>query len=120
MIIEFEAKQTFNQMMDIVEPGDTCIKCENESFEQWYLITKTIDGEVHCLEFGPVCPDVDMLIPGFYSTYTKLKFDEKKLFKKIHNFLNDPKKQISSAEEDFAENAYDDFPDLVDAFKDIT
>lgn len=31
MVIDFEAKQTFNQQLDIPDPGNCCIKCTTES-----------------------------------------------------------------------------------------
>lgn len=120
MIIDFEAKQTFNQQLDIPDPGNCCIKCETESWLIYYLVMKSIRGQVFCIEYGPIAPDSLDLPPDFYVKYSVLKFNEKKLFGKISSFLNDPKKEISSAIIDVEENAYDDFPEIIDAYKNIS
>lgn len=119
MIIDFEVKQTFNQQLDIEDPGNCCIKCENDAWMTYYLVIKTIRGRSFCFEYGPIAPDTDELSEDFYVKYSSMKFNEKKLFGKISGFLNDPKKEISSAVDDLAENAYDDFPEVVELFQKI-
>ena len=116
MIIDFEVKQTFNQQVDIVDPGNCCIKCSNESWVSYYLIIKTIRGISHIVEFGPIAPDIVELIPDFYVKYSQIKFNEKKIFGKLSGFLNDPKKEISSVEEDFVEDALDEIPEIAELF----
>lgn len=119
MIIDFEAKQTFNQQLDIPDPGNCCIKCTTENWLNYYLVLKSIRGRVFCLEYGPISPDSTDLVADFYVKYSILKFDEKKIFKKISSFLNDTYKEICTAQIDLDENAFDDFPEVIDAFRNI-
>lgn len=119
MVIDFEINRTFNQQLDLVDPGNCCIKCEDEDWLIYYLIIKTIRGRAFCLEYGPIAPDSADLINNFYTKFSVTKFDEKKLFNKISGFLNDPKKKISSAKDDCLENALDDFPEIVELFQKI-
>ena len=116
MIIDFEGKCTFNQQIDIVDPGNCCIKCSNDDWVSYYLIIKTIRGISHIFEFGPIAPDIVDLLPDFYVRYSRIKFNEKKIFGKLSGFLNDPKKEISSVEEDFVEDALDELPDMAELF----
>lgn len=63
--------------------------------------------------------DSASLLDGCSVQFSVLKFNEKKLFGKISNFLNDPKKKITAANIDIDENAFDDLPDFISLFKQI-
>lgn len=117
MTIDFEVNKTFNQHLDIEDPGNCCIRCEDLDWNNHYLVIKTIRGMSYCLEYGPIAVEADTLAENFTVKFSMLKFNEKKLFGKISNFLNDPKKQITSAILDVDENAFDDFPDVIDLYK---
>ena len=42
MIFEFSVKRTFNESIDVVDMGNTALRCTNRDMEIYYIITKTI------------------------------------------------------------------------------
>ncbi len=113
MVVEFEVSRTFNNSLNIEDPGNTCIVCQNEGFSMWYLAIRTIRGISHILTYGAVLPDTENLTESFHLSYFKMKFNEKKLHKIISGFLNDLSKGIVEARECDIEECYEDFPAII-------
>ena len=65
MVFEFSVQKTFNESIDIVDIGNTALRCTNHNFDNYYIILKTIMGKTSILKFGPVCPDLDILLNDF-------------------------------------------------------
>ena len=110
MIFEFSVQKTFNQSIDIVNIGNTALRCVNKQMDSYYIITRTVFGKTSILKFGPVCPDIDVLINDFSVSYKKVDYKEGLLFKEIDKFLNDFKKEIDTVEEITEFEAWEDFP----------
>lgn len=117
MIFEYSATRTFNEMIDIVDFGNTALKCVNTKLEEHYIILKTIMGKVHIIKFGPVCPDIDLLIPEFVVSYKKIDYKESLIEKEIDKFINDGKKGINLVEEITEYEAWQAFPDIHQCFE---
>lgn len=120
MIFEFAVQRTFNESIDVVDMGNTALKCSNKNMEIFYLITKTVFGKTHILKFGPVCPDIEMLINDFSVSYKKIDYKENLIFKEIDKFINDFKKEVDTVEEVTEYEAWQDFPSIKQLFDDIS
>ena len=46
MIFEYSVQRTFDEMIDIVDIGNTALRCTNSEMCDYYIILKTIMGEV--------------------------------------------------------------------------
>jgi hypothetical protein len=86
MIFDFSVQKTFNRSIDVVNIGNTALRCTNKQMDNYYLITKTIYGKTSILKFGPVCPDIETLINDFSVSYKKVDYKENVLFKEIDKF----------------------------------
>ena len=51
MIFEYSATRTFNEMIDVVDIGNTALKCINTKLEEHYIILKTIMGKTYIIKF---------------------------------------------------------------------
>ena len=119
MIFEYSATRTFNEMIDIVDIGNTALRCIGSKGEEYYIILKTVMGKVYIIKFGPVCPDIDLLIPDFAVSYKKIDYKESLLEKEIDKFINDGKKGINLIEEITEYEAWQAFPDIHQCFENV-
>ena len=117
MVFEFSIQKTFNQSIDVVDVGNTTLRCVNKQLDNYYIITRTVYGKTSILKFGPVCPDLDTLINDFSVSYKKIDYKENLLFKEIDKFLNDFKKEINTVEEVAEFEAWQDFPAVKQYFE---
>lgn len=117
MIFEFSVQKTFEQSIDIVDIGNTAIKCTNTKLDNYYLIVKTVLGKTHFIKFGPVCPDIDVLLEDFSVSYKKMDYKETSIFREIDKFINDFKKGIDTVEEITEYEAWKDFPAIQQQFE---
>lgn len=99
MIIDYSVQKTFNQSVDIVDPGNTAIMCTNEKGAEYYMILKTVMGQTSVIAIGPVCSDIPMLLPGFNIFYNKFEYKEKTIATTLNKFINDGRKEISDVKE---------------------
>ena len=116
MIFEFAVQKTFNESIDVVDIGNTALRCTNHRLENFYLITKTILGKTSVFKFGPICPDLDVLLDGFSAEYKKFDYKETIIGKEINKFINDFKKEINTVEEITEYEAWQDFPEIKQCF----
>jgi len=116
MIFDFDLREQYAQSLTIADFGNTCIQGIDGEGNEHYLILKTVMGKTHILEFGPICPDIEMLVPTFKIYYSKMTYSEKKLFKEIDLFLNDKKKGLTEAKEIDIEEGLSYIPAISMAF----
>jgi hypothetical protein len=119
MVFEFSIQKTFNQSIDVVDVGNTALRCANSHMDNYYIITRTVFGKTSVLKFGPVCPDIEALINDFSVSYKKVDYKENLLFKEIDKFLNDYKKEIETVEEITEFEAWEDFPQIRQYFENV-
>ena len=117
MVFEFSIQKTFNQSIDVVDVGNTALRCVNKQMDNYYLITRTVYGKTFIIKFGPVCPDIEALLDDFSVSYKKIDYKEAALYKEIDKFLNDYKKEIETVEEITDFEAWDDFPAIKQYFE---
>ena len=119
MIFEFSVQRTFTESIDVVDMGNTALRCTNRDMETYFIITKTVMGKTHIIKFGPVCPDIELLISDFSVTYKKIDYKENLIFKEIDKFINDYKKEIDVVEEITEYEAWEDFPQIKQLFDNV-
>lgn len=117
MIFEFSVQRTFTQAIDVVDIGNSALKCTNRKMENYYIIIKTTMGKTSILKFGPICPDVDMLLDDFSVNYKKIDYKEAAIGKEINKFINDFKKEIDNVEEITEYELWQDFPVIKQLFE---
>jgi hypothetical protein len=119
MIFEFSVQKTFNESIDVVDMGNTALKCTNRHMDNYYIIIKTVMGKTSIVKFGPVCPDIDVLLNDFFVNYKKIDYKEGTIYKEIDKFINDFKKEIDTVEEITEYEAWQDFPNVQQQFENI-
>ena len=119
MIFEYSVQRTFNEAIDVVDIGNTALKCIGSKLDEYYIILKTIMGKVHIIKFGPVVPDIDVLITDFSVDYKKIDYKEPAIHKEVDKFINDFRKEITSVEEITEYEAWQVFPNIQQQFENV-
>ena len=119
MIFEYSVQKTFNESIDVVDIGNTALKCVGSKLDEYYIILKTIMGKVHIIKYGPVCPDIDVLIDDFAVSYKKIDYKEAAIHKEVDKFINDFRKEITTVEEVTEYEAWQAFPAVRLLFENI-
>lgn len=119
MIFEFSVQKTFAESIDIVDIGNTALRCTNNMLDNYYIIIKTIMGKTSILKFGPICPDLEVLLNDFSVSYKKFDYKETTISKEINKFINDFKKEINKIEEITEYEAWQDFPVVQQWFENL-
>jgi hypothetical protein len=117
MTFEYSVQKTFNQSIDVVDSGNTALRCTSRLKDDYYVITKTVLGKTSIIKFGPVCSDIDVLINDFSVSYKKMDYKESAIFKEIDKFINDFRKEIETVEEVTEFEAWQDFPAVQQLFE---
>ena len=119
MIFEYSVQRTFNEAIDVVDIGNTALRCTSSKLDNYYIILKTIMGKTSILKFGPICPDVEVLLNDFTVSYKKIDYKEAAIGKEIDKFINDFKKEINTVEEITEYEAWKDFPEIQQWFENV-
>ena len=117
MIFEYSVQRTFNESIDVVDIGNTALRCHGSKLDFYYIILKTIMGKTHIIKFGPVMPDIDMLFDDFSVSYKKIDYKETAISKEVDKFINDFRKEITLVEEITEYEAWQDFPAVQQYFE---
>lgn len=109
MIYEFDKDFSYKNSVEIEDPGNCSIRCTSGEGYDYYLLTKSEDGILYIMEWGPLMADMptDVLPPPddrgrpFNLTVKTMKFDSNKLDKEIQYYIDCPAKGVKiSAVED--------------------
>lgn len=119
MVFEFSAQRTFLESIDIIDIGNTALRCSDQNMNEFYLITKTVFGKTAILKFGGVCPDIDALLDDFTVSYKKIDYRENKISSEISKFINDPKRSITSVEEITEYELWHAFPQIQQLYNNL-
>lgn len=117
MIFEYSVQKTFNESIDVLDIGNTALRCHGSKLDFYYIILKTVMGKTHIIKFGPVMPDIDMLFNDFNVSYKKIDYKENTIEKEVDKFINDYKKEITLVEEITEYEAWRDFPNIQEQFE---
>ena len=119
MLIDYRAQRTFEDTLDIEDPGNCCIKCTTDEMDQHYIRLKSVMGTVHVLKMGPVNPDLEALLENFSVYYKSFKYSQKVITKELTLFLNDPNRKIVSATVTTEEEMFNAIPEIAEYFKKV-
>jgi hypothetical protein len=117
MIFEYSVQKTFNESIDVVDIGNTALRCTGSNLDEYYIILKTIMGKVSIIKFGPVVQDIDVLFNDFSVVYKKIDYKENLISKEVDKFINDFKKEITNVEEVAEYEAWQAFPAIQQCFE---
>jgi hypothetical protein len=117
MIFEYSVQKTFNETIDVLDIGNTALRCHGRKLDFYYIILKTVMGKTHIMKFGPVTPDIDILVNDFTVSYKKMDYKENLIEKEVDKFINDYKKDITLVEEIAEYEAWQDLPNIHDQFE---
>ena len=89
--------------LEIEDLGNCTIEASNDEGMFFYLQIKTSMGWTKITEYGPAMPDFAELPKSVYCAFSRIEYDDGKISKKINEFLNTPKRNITQAQvvEDF-------------------
>ena len=119
MVFEYSVKKTFNESIDVVDIGNTALRCVGGRYDEYYIILKTVMGKVSIIKFGPVCSDLEELINDFSVSYKKMDYKEGAIHKEVDKFINDFKEEITSVEEISEYEAWQAFPAVQQQFENV-
>ncbi len=117
MIFEYSVQKTFNESIDVVDIGNTALKCVGSKYDEYYIILKTVMGKVSIIKFGPVTPDIEVLINDFAVSYKKIDYKKTAIHKEVDKFINDFRKEITAIEEVTEYEAWQAFPAVQQYFE---
>jgi hypothetical protein len=119
MVFEYSIQKTFNESIDVVDIGNTALKCVGSKYDEYYIILKTVMGKVSIIKFGPVTPDIEVLINDFTVSYKKIDYKEMAIHKEVDKFINDFRKEITAVEEVTEYEAWQAFPAVQQYFENV-
>lgn len=119
MIFEYSVQKTFNESIDVVDIGNTALRCIGNKLDEYYIILKTVMGKTSIIKFGPIMPDVEVLFNDFSVSYKKIDYKENLINNEVTKFINDYKKEIVKVEEITEYEAWKDFPPVQQWFENI-
>ena len=119
MIFEYSVQKTFKESIDVVDIGNTALRCVGNKLDFYYIVLKTVMGKTHIIKFGPVMPDIDVLFNDFSVSYKKIDYKENAIEKEVDKFINDYKKEITHVEEITEYEAWLDFPAIQQQFENV-
>lgn len=86
-IFDYMQVITVGAQLEVDELGDCCILGRDDLGQEYYLIIKTQMGTVNIIEYGPACPDFDLLPKKVSYKFDREDYNETKLTKRIEKFL---------------------------------
>ena len=98
MTFEYFTVKTAMDSIDIEDIGNVCLTCSNDDGLEWYLNIETTLGWCYIRQYGPLKIDDTKAVNSFTFSYFEFEFAEKRLYKMIYDFLNNPKRNITIAE----------------------
>ena len=119
MIFEYSVQRTFNESIDVVDIGNTALRCIGNKLDEYYIILKTLFGKTSIIKFGPVASDIETLLNDFSVSYKKIDYKENLIDKEIDKFINDYKKEITKVEEITEYEAWQAFPPIQPYFENV-
>lgn len=117
MIFEYSVQKTFTEAIDVVDIGNTALRCIGSKLDEYYIILKTVMGKTSILKFGPVCPDIEALSDDFSVSFKKIDYKETAIEREVDKFINDYKKEITKVDEITEYEAWSAFPEVQQWFE---
>ena len=103
--------------LEVDELNDYAIEACNDLGQIWYLIISTNLGFTKIMEYGPCTPDFKDLPETVICNFSRIEYDEKKIAKRINEFVNSPKRNITQARQIDRDVAFGDCIDIIQYMK---
>lgn len=104
--------------LEIEDLGNCIIEASNDIGQFYYLKIDSNLGWCRIFEYGPCTPDFYELPKNVTCSFDREEFDEIKLSKRIKQFLNAPKRDITQARIITDEELFDNVKDIIEYMKD--
>lgn len=95
MLFNYLKTETYMDSIDIPDVGNCCLQAYNDDGNEWMMSVDTKLGWTKIKMIGPFILESDKMDNNFYYSKNEFEFSDKKLFKIINEFINNPKKQIT-------------------------
>lgn len=120
MIVEYNKEEVYTNKLDLENAGFTCIHFISDNDNEYFLLTKTIEGKLSILTLGPIIGDLGIPVDGFSTYYKQTEYKNKTIENEISKFLNDKKKGKSKLVEEInLSDAYSQIPNIIELFKNL-
>lgn len=110
MFFEYLKTTQYQDSIDIDSIGNCYLQTINDEADSWVLLINTELGSTTIIQAGPINLDFDEVSKNVYILKQSFEYNEKKLYKIISEFINNPKRTITCVEiidKDFAKNILD-------------
>lgn len=98
MFFEYLKTAQYLDSIEIESIGNCTLQAINDIANCWVLLISTELGNSTVIEAGPIDLDFDEVAPSVYISRTQFEYNEKRLHKSIHDFINNPKRNITTVE----------------------
>ena len=98
MYFDYLKTSQYQDSIEIESIGNCTVQALNDEADCWVLIVHTVLGWTTVIQAGPINLDFDEVRPNTYISRNSFEYNEKKLYKIIHDFMNNPKRTITSVE----------------------
>ena len=95
MTFNYLRTETYMDSIDIDDIGNCIIQVFNDEGREWLMSINTKLGWTKIKTFGPFILDSNQMDINFYYSTNEFEYKEKKIYKVIDDFINNPKKQIT-------------------------
>ena len=98
MFFEYLKTSQYQDSIEIESVGNCALQAINDEADSWILLINTELGSSIVIQAGPINLDFDEIGDNVYISRSKFEYNEKRLYKIIFDFINNPKKIITSVE----------------------
>lgn len=95
MVFEYFYTQTAMGELEIEDVGNCAIEACNDDGQLFYLVIQSTLGWTKIFEYGPCTPDFRELPKSVMCTFNRIECDEKKICKRIREFVNNSYRNIT-------------------------
>lgn len=113
MNFEYMFIEQAQDSLDIEDLGHVCLNAFNDEGEEFFLYIDTEYGWSKIIILGPLNADMEELPYYLNINYTKMEYNEKRLYQTINNFLNNDKRMITQAFQVDTEKFYERLKNIV-------
>lgn len=78
---------TVGAQLEVPDIGECCILGRDDIGQEYYLVITTYMGSTDIIEYGPCCPDFDVLPKSVTYKFDRIDYSEYKIEKRIEKFL---------------------------------
>ena len=98
MFFEYLKTSQYMDSIEIDTIGNCTLQAINDVANCWVLLISTELGSCKIIQAGPIDLDFDEVAPNVYISRETFEYNEKRLHKIINDFINNPKRNITTVE----------------------